>query len=148
VRNGAHQRNNTNSEVAGIEDSIKALNERIAGSKVQLDGVRRQISLVEEDIKTKEHLLAARLVRKPDVLLLQRNQANLEGEVGRIMGEIGDAKERISRSVEQINGVRKTVIKTAVEQMHEVRGELVDVRERMQTAKGVLDRTTVRAPVW
>lgn len=148
MRNGAHQRNNTNSEVAGIEDSIKALNERIAGSKVQLDGVRRQISLVEEDIKTKEHLLAARLVRKPDVLLLQRNQANLEGEVGRIMGEIGDAKERISRSVEQINGVRKTVIKTAVEQMHEVRGELVDVRERMQTAKGVLDRTTVRAPVW
>lgn len=141
------QRNNTNSDVAGIEDSIKALNERIAGSKVQLDGVRRQIALVEEDIKTKEHLLAAGLVRKPDVLLLQRNQANLEGEVGRIMGEIGDAKERISRSVEQINGVRKTVIKTAVEQMHEVRGELVDVRERMQSAKGVLDRTTIRAPV-
>lgn len=141
------QRNNTNSEIAGIEDSIKALNERIAGSKVQLSGVRRQIALVEEDIKTKEHLLAAGLVRKPDVPLLQRNQANLEGEVGRIMGEIGDAKERISRAMEQINGVRKTAIKTAVEQMHEVRGELVDVRERMQSAKGVLDRTTIRAPV-
>ncbi|ABE63715.1 Type I secretion membrane fusion protein, HlyD [Nitrobacter hamburgensis X14] len=141
------QRNNTNSEIAGIEDSIKALNERIAGSKVQLAGVRRQIALVEEDIKTKEHLLAAGLVRKPDVLLLQRNQANLEGEVGRIMGDIGDAKERIARAVEQINGVRKTAIKTAVEQMHEARGELVDVRERMLSARGVLDRTTIRAPV-
>lgn len=141
------QRNNTNSDIAGIEDSIKALNERIAGSKVQLDGVRRQIALIEEDIKTKEHLLAAGLVRKPEVLLLQRNQANLEGEVGRIMGDIGDAKERIARAVEQINGVRKVAIKTAVEQMHEVRGELADVRERMQSAKGVLDRTTIRAPV-
>ncbi|ABA04225.1 type I secretion membrane fusion protein, HlyD [Nitrobacter winogradskyi Nb-255] len=141
------QRNNANSDIAGIEDSIKALNERIAGSKVQLDGVRRQIALIEEDIKTKEHLLAAGLVRKPEVLLLQRNQANLEGEVGRIMGDIGDAKERISRAVEQINGVRKVAIKTAVEQMHEVRGELADVRERMQSAKGVLDRTTIRAPV-
>jgi HlyD family secretion protein len=141
------QRNNTNSEIAGIEDSINALNERIAGSKVQLDGVRRQIALVEEDIKTKEHLLAAGLVRKPDVLLLQRNQANLEGEVGRIMGDIGDSKERIARAVEQINGVRKTAIKTAVEQMHEIRGEMVDVRERMLSAKGVLDRTTIRAPV-
>ncbi|MGN6411610.1 MAG: HlyD family type I secretion periplasmic adaptor subunit [Nitrobacter sp.] len=141
------QRNNTNSEIAGIEDSIKALNERIAGSKVQLDGVRRQIALVQEDIKTKEQLLAAGLVRKPDVLLLQRNQANLEGEVGRIMGDIGDAKERIARAVEQINGVRKTAIKTAVEQMHEIRGEMVDVRERMLSAKGVLDRTTIRAPV-
>jgi HlyD family secretion protein len=141
------QRNNTNSEIAGIEDSIKALNERIAGSRVQLEGVRRQIVLVDEDIKTKEHLLAAGLVRKPDVLLLQRNQANLEGEVGRIMGDIGDSKERIARAVEQINGVRKTAIKTAVEQMHEVRGEMVDVRERMLSAKGVLDRTTIRAPV-
>jgi HlyD family type I secretion membrane fusion protein len=141
------QRNNTNSEIAGIEDSINALNERIAGSKVQLDGVRRQIVLVEEDVKTKEHLLAAGLVRKPDVLLLQRNQANLEGEVGRIMGDIGDSKERIARAVEQINGVRKTAIKTAVEQMHEIRGEMVDVRERMLSAKGVLDRTTIRAPV-
>ena len=141
------QRNNTNSEIAGIEDSIKALNERIAGSKVQLDGVRRQIALVQEDIKTKEQLLAAGLVRKPDVLLLQRSQANLEGEVGRIMGDIGDAKERIARAVEQINGVRKTAIKTAVEQMHEIRGEMVDVRERMLSAKGVLDRTTIRAPV-
>jgi HlyD family secretion protein len=141
------QRNNTNSEIAGIEDSIKALNERIAGSKVQLDGVRRQIVLIEEDIKTKQQLLAAGLVRKPDVLLLQRNQANLEGEVGRIMGDIGDSKERIARAVEQINGVRKTAIKTAVEQMHEIRGEMVDVRERMLSAKGVLDRTTIRAPV-
>ncbi|WP_439924647.1 HlyD family type I secretion periplasmic adaptor subunit [Nitrobacter sp. JJSN] len=141
------QRNNTNSEIAGIEDSIKALNERITGSKVQLEGVRRQIALVEEDIKTKEHLLAAGLVRKPDVLLLQRNQANLEGEVGRIMGDIGDSKERIARAVEQINGVRKTAIKTAVEQMHEIRGEMVDVRERMLSANGVLDRTTIRAPV-
>lgn len=141
------QRNNLNSDIAGIQDSIKALNERIAGSKIQLEGVRRQIELVGEDIKTKEHLLAAGLVRKPDVLLLQRTQANLEGEVGRIMGDIGDAKERIARAVEQINGVRKTAIKTAVEQMHEVRGELVDVRERMLSAKGILDRTTIRAPV-
>ena len=74
-------------------------------------------------------------MRKPDVLLLQRTQANLEGEVSRIMGDIGDSKERIARAVEQINGVRKTAIKTAVEQMHEVRGEMVDVRERMLSAK-------------
>jgi len=78
---------------------------------------------------------------------LQRSKANLEGEVGRIMGDIGDAKERIARSYEQINGVRKTAIKTAVEQMHEVRGELADVRERMLGAKGVLDRIRIAAPV-
>jgi multidrug resistance efflux pump len=86
-------------------------------------------------------------VRKPELMVLQRSEANLEGEIGRIMGDIGDSKERIARAVEQINGVRKTAIKTAVEQMHEVGGELADVRERMLAAKGVLDRTRITAPV-
>ena len=63
------------------------------------------------------------------------------------MGDIGDAKERIARAVEQINGVRKTAIKTAVEQIHEIRGEMADVRERMLSSKGVLDRVRVTAPV-
>lgn len=141
------RRNNMNSDIAGIKEGINALNERIQGSRIQLDGVRRQIKFIEEEVETKEYLLKTGLVRKPELLILQRTQANLEGEVGRIMGDIGDAKERIARALEQINGVKKTAIKTAVEQMHEVRGELVDVRERMLSAKGVLDRIRITAPV-
>ncbi len=141
------RRNNMNSDIAGINEGINALNERIQGSRIQLDGVRRQIKFIEEEIEAKEYLLKTGLVRKPEVLLLQRSQANLDGEVGRIMGDIGDAKERIAKALEQINGVKKTAIKTAVEQMHEVRGELVDVRERMLSAKGVLDRIHITAPV-
>lgn len=141
------RRNNMNSDIAGINEGINALNERVQGSKIQLAGVHRQIKFIEEEVEAKEHLLKTGLVRKPELLLLQRAQANLEGEVGRIMGDIGDAKERIAKAVEQINGVRKTAIKTAVEQMHEIRGELVDVRERMLSAKGVLDRIRITAPV-
>src|SRR5215203_6054138 len=136
------RRNNLNSDVKSIQESINALEERIRGSRVQLDAVHRQIVLLDEEIVTKD-----KLVRKPELMVLQRSKANLEGEVGRIMGDIGDAKERIARALEQINGVRKTAIKTAVEQMHEIRGELADVRERMQSAKGILDRVRVTAPV-
>ncbi len=141
------RRNNLNSDIKSIDESIKALDERIQGSRVQLEAVRKQIVLLDEEIETKDRLVQAGLVRKPELMVLQRSKANLEGEVGRIMGDIGDAKERIARAVEQINGVRKTAIKTAVEQMHEVRGELADVRERMLTAKGVLDRVRIAAPV-
>jgi HlyD family secretion protein len=143
----AARRNNLQSDIKSIDESIKALEERIRGSRVQLDAVKRQIVLLEEEIETKDRLVQAGLVRKPELMVLQRAKANLEGEVGRIMGDIGDAKERIARAVEQINGVRKTAIKTAVEQMHEIRGELADVRERMLGAKGILDRVRVTAPV-
>lgn len=141
------RKNNLNSDIAGIEEGINALSERIQGSNVQLEGVRRQIVLLDDEIDTKRHLLQTGLVRKPELLVLQRTKANLEGEIGRILGEIGDARERIARSKEQINGVRKTAIKAAVEQMHEARGELADVRERMLAAQGVLDRVRIAAPV-
>jgi HlyD family type I secretion membrane fusion protein len=141
------RRNNLNSDIKSIQESINALEERIRGSRVQLDAVHRQIVLLDEEIVTKDKLVQQGLVRKPELMVLQRSKANLEGEVGRVMGDIGDAKERIARAVEQINGVRKTAIKTAVEQMHEIRGELADVRERMLSAKGILDRVRVTAPV-
>ena len=89
----------------------------------------------------------AGLIRKPELMALQRAKANLNGEIGRLMGEIGDAKERIARTEEQINGVRNTAVKTAMEQLHEIRGELSDVRERMRERKGILDRVQIAAPV-
>jgi HlyD family secretion protein len=141
------RRNNMNSDISGIEDSISGLNERIQGSQQQLIAVGKQIKLLDEEIATKEDLLRAGLVRKPELLVLQRTQANLEGEIGRIKGDIGDSKERIARAREQINGVKKTAIKAAVEQMHEGQGELADVHERMLAARGVLERVHVTAPV-
>lgn len=141
------RRNNLNSDIKSIQESINALEERIRGSRVQREAIHRQIVLLDEEIVTKDKLVQQGLVRKPELMVLQRSKANLEGEVGRVMGDIGDAKERIARALEQINGVRKTAIKTAVEQLHEIRGELADVRERMLSAKGILDRVRVTAPV-
>jgi HlyD family secretion protein len=135
------------SEIATIRDGINALQERINGSKIQVSGVHEQLRLLDEEIEAKNHLLKSGFVRKPELLVLQRAYANLQGEVGRLQGEMGDARERVARANEQIAGVKKTAIKTAVEQMHEVRSELHDVRERIRSARGVLDRVKIAAPV-
>lgn len=141
------RRSNLETEIATITDGINALEQRIEGSKVQLQGVHQQMMFLDEEIDAKSYLLKSGLVRKPELLALQRAKANLQGEVGRLHGEIGDARERIARAREQIAGVRKTAIKTAVEQLHEVRAELNDVQERILAAKGVLNRVRITAPV-
>lgn len=141
------RQNSLKSEIAGIQEGINALQERINGSAVQMTGVQKQIALVEEEIQAKEFLLKSGLVRKPEVLSLQRTLANLQGEYGRLQGEMGDARERVARSHEQITGARKAAVKTAVEQMQATRGELQDVRERLNAAKGVLSRIRIAAPV-
>ncbi|MGO4705591.1 HlyD family type I secretion periplasmic adaptor subunit [Microvirga sp. 2MCAF38] len=142
----AHRRSQQ-SEIVSIETGIDALKEQIKGSTTQLASVRQQIAYFEEELEAKEQLLKSGLIRKSEVLALQRARANLQGEVGRISGVIGDSKERIARSEEQIVGVRNTAIKAAVEQLHETLGELADVRERILASTRVLERIKITSPV-
>jgi HlyD family type I secretion membrane fusion protein len=141
------RRNSLNSEIATLKEAIAAFQERMDGTKVQLAGVHRQLALFAEELEGKSSLLQGGLIRKPEVLALQRARANLEGEVGRLTGEIGNAREQIARAKEQMAVSRNTAIRAAAEQLHEVRAELADVRERIGSAKGVLERITIAAPV-
>lgn len=141
------RRRNVASEITTLQAGIDALNERVKGGTAQLNAVHRQLELFEEELKSKSHLLDGGMIRKSEVLALQRARANLQGEIGRLIGELGDARERIVRTNEQIAGVRNNSVKQAVEQLHEVHGELKDVRERIRSAQNLLDRITITAPV-
>ena len=141
------RQNNTASEIAAHQKTIDALEEKIAGSRVQLAGVERQSQLLKEELEGKQALLQRGYIRKPEVLSLQRLAANLSGEAGRIGGDIGDSRERIARSMEQIDGVRKNAQKIASDQLQEINADLNDVRERIHTVKGILDRASINAPV-
>jgi HlyD family secretion protein len=141
------RRNNLRTEVASLEEGINALEERLEGTKVQLAGVHRQLGFFEEELEGKQSLLKSGLIRKSEVLALQRARANLQGEIGRLTGEIGDSRERIARTREQIAGIKNAAVKAAVEQLHEVRAELTDLRERIHASERVMERTKVIAPV-
>jgi HlyD family type I secretion membrane fusion protein len=140
-------RNNLDSEVAALQDGIKALQERIGGAQTQIRAVERQVQLIGEELKSKSELLPNGLIRKPELLALERAQANLTGEIGRLTGEMGDAREQIAKIAQQIIGIRTTAVKEAVDQLHQARADLADLRERMRTQQGVLERIKITAPV-
>lgn len=140
------RRDTLESEIATLVDGINALEQRIAGSNAEIASVRDQLGLIEEELEAKSGLLKSGLIRKPEILALQRARASLQGSIGRLTGEIGDARERIARITEQVQVARNTAIKNVVEQMHEVNAEIDDVRERIRSAQSVLDRINITAP--
>jgi HlyD family type I secretion membrane fusion protein len=140
-------RKNLESDVAALQDSISAIKERISAAQTQKTAVERQIQLIGEELANKSALLPAGLVRRPEILALQRAQAALNGEVGKLEGEMGEAKEQIAKTKQQIIGMRTAAIKDAVEQLHQTRAELTDLRERIRSQQGVLDRVNISAPV-
>lgn len=141
------RRKNVESDLAVLREGISALEQKIKGTQVQREAVVRQIKFFEQELEGKNYLLTSGLVRRTEVLAVQRAHANAQGEIGRLDGDIGDARERISRIREQIQGAINATIKTAVEQLHETLGEKADLRERIAAAQGVLDRVAVTAPV-
>lgn len=142
----SHKRSVLN-EVNTLQQSINSLDEHLQGTQTQLAAVIRQGELFQEEIDAKKTLLAQGMVKKPELLALLRARAAMDGEAGRLKGDIGDTKDKIARAEEQIAGVRNNAIKMAVEQLSDVRADLYDTRERMRTAKNIVARVKITAPV-
>jgi HlyD family secretion protein len=127
-------------EIAGLQESIRGYQAQVASNRERLD-------LFAQEIKDKRSLLERQLIRKTEVLNLQRSEAGLSGDLGELLGRIGDSKERIARADQQIAQLRSTAIQKALEDLRATETELDDVGEQIRGAQDVVERTDVRAPV-
>ncbi|WP_342585908.1 HlyD family type I secretion periplasmic adaptor subunit [Pseudovibrio sp. WM33] len=105
------------------------------------------MELFQEELDSKQKILGKGLIRKSDVLRIQRSLANLKGEEGRILAEIGDATERIARAKAQIVRAENEASQTAVGELQVVNADLDDVSEQIRAAQDVLQRVEIVAPV-
>ena len=127
-------------EIDGLQETIRAYQAQIASNHTRL-------ALFQEEIKTKNELLSQQLVRKSELLGLQRSEASLAGELGELLGRIGDARERSARAEQQIVQLHTAAIQKATDELQTAESELDDVQEQILAAQDVVDRTEVRAPV-
>lgn len=127
-------------EIAGLQESI-------TGYKVQLAATHSRLSLFGEELTAKKQLYERELARKTDILNLQRAEMSLHGDIGQLTGRIADAQERIARAEQQITSLQSVAIQKAIEELRQVESELDDVDEQIRSAKDVMRRVDVRAPV-
>jgi HlyD family secretion protein len=130
-----------------LRREISGLRETIRGYQAQVDSNTRRLALFDEEIKDKSYLLERQIIKKTDVLNLQRAEASVSGDLGELLGRIGDAKDRIARADQQMVQLRAAAIQKAVEELREAESDLDDVNEQIRATRDVAERTEVRAPV-
>ena len=130
-----------------LRKKIAGLRESITGYQAQVTSSQAQLALFQEEINAKRNLIDQQLIRTSDYLALKRAEVGLTGQVGQFLARVGDAKERISRSEQEIAQIRSTAIEKAVEKLRGTETELDDLREQILAAEDVVKRTEVRAPV-
>ncbi len=127
-------------EIAGLQESI-------AGYTAQAKSTTRRLDLFGEELKDKQQLLAQQLVRRTDILALQRSEAALTGELGELTARMADARERMARAEQQIAQLQSAAMQKSIEEMRATESELDDLQEQIRAARDVVDRTELRAPV-
>lgn len=126
---------------------IEQSNEQIAGLDAQVASATHQLALIGEELKGKEMLLRSGLVSKPEVLRLQRAQAEIQGKRGELAATISRTRQVIGEAEMEMASLEADRADKIAEQLDKVRVELAGVAERLQASRDVLARTAVSAPI-
>lgn len=134
-------------ERAQIAEQITQLRNQIVGLEAQLAATRAQADFVRGDLEPLRQLLERGLTEAPRVNALQREQARLLGEIGRL--EAGRAQLLGQIAGQQIQELRLVSNRQeeAVSTLRDIEFQAIELIERQRGARETLARMEIRAPV-
>lgn len=141
------RRNFLSSQTSINQQRIAQLRAEIGGLREEVVALNRQLSLIAQEETGLSGLVEKGLARRPQLLELQRRQADLGGELARNKAAIARAQQQIGETELTILDVRTRFLNEVVGQLQEVQTEIADLRDRMSAADDVIRRTAVTAPV-
>lgn len=121
--------------------------EEIRGLEAQIKAQGEQLRLIGEEVASKSALLERGLVTRPQVLLLQRQQAEIDGAMNQNVATIARVKQEIAETQLRISDLHTNRVDEAAKDHGEALKDLLDFAEKMRAARDVLNRTVVRAPL-
>lgn len=134
-------------DIGLLERSIDALKIRANGYESQLSATQRQLDIMNEELTDKRFLLGQGLIRRTDLNVVRRAVAEAEGQIGRLSAEIAEIQEvrnRYNAQIEQLLGEHRD---RALDEVNAADVELDGIREQVRTAREVLRRVEIVAPV-
>ena len=133
------------SQVAVLNQRIAEFGEEIKGLKGEIAAEEVQTILIFEEIAAVDALLKKGLERKPRLLALQRQVAEIDGSRSSNQAQIARVNQSIGEARLRITELATLLINEVVEQLREVQASLFDIEERINAARDVLSRTEIRA---
>jgi len=129
-----------NQRIAQSHEQILALSAQVASATTQLE-------LIAEELSGKEQLSRRGIIPKPEVLRIQRMQAEIMGRRGEYQGTIARVHQQIGEAQSQLLALDAQRADQISTHMDQVRLELSVTAEKLTASRDVLSRTVVTAPV-
>ncbi len=133
-------------QVALLNERIVQQNERIEGMKAQIDSLRDQRALIEDELEGVRELHEKGYAPKTRVRELERASRRLAGERGALRASVAEATSIIAEAKLEIERLQETGREEAIAELRDVEVSIAELEERRVTAAEELRRTEIRAP--
>lgn len=135
------------SQTALNRQQIRELEQEIAGLHEEIAAADSQLALIAQEESGLAGLVEKGLARRPALLQLQREAANLTGVRARNRSDIARARQQIGETELTILDLRTRLLNEVVTELRDTEAEIADLTERLVAADDVIRRTEVVAPV-
>lgn len=130
-----------------LHQRIAQYGEEIKGVQGQIKSETDQLQLIDEEIFAIDILYKKGLAKKPRLLLLKRQAAEIFGRRAMHKAQIARAKQSIGENRLRIGELVTQRNKEVIEQLKNVQAEVRDLKERLRASLDVFARTRIRAPL-
>src|SRR5258705_1526858 len=134
------------SQAAVNREKRSQVEKEIEGLRAQESAASRRIEIVREEAATVAMLVNKGLERRPRLLNLDREMADIEGRRGEIVAEKLRAGQVINESEATLLKLENDRQNEIAQALREVQNQIFQIRERLQAADDQLLRTAVKAP--
>ena len=135
-------------ERASITERIKnGLQSEISGLEGQIASSRQRVALISDELVDVEALLAQKLTNRPRLLQLQRDKAELEGQIASFQAAIGTAAQNIEQAELRFAELRAEMASEVNEQLQLARARAYEQGQQLNAAQDIVGRTEIRSPV-
>ena len=126
---------------------VGQLRAEAAGLGEEIGTQDRQLALLEEEIGAFRSLVAKGVEGKPRLLAMERAKAEVAGARARNRSALARVGQRVEETLLTIAELGNERLSEVVAELREVETGMSDLRERLASARNVLARTRVLAPV-
>jgi len=134
------------SQLAVIREKKLQIEKEIEGLKVQETAAGKRADIVRQEVATVEFLVNKGLERRPRLLNLEREMADIDGRRGETAAQISRAEQVINESDTALLKTENDRQNEIAQSLREAQNQIFQLRERTQAADDQLSRTEVKAP--
>lgn len=129
-----------------LTERVLQYRKQIDGLQAQIEGKRQEIALIREEMSGVRELVEKELLSKTRLTELQRQEAQLQGQLGGLVSSIAETEGRITETELQKLQVDDDIRSQASSDLRDAQAQIAEYEERRVAAEDELAHVEIRAP--